>query len=311
MPTAPTISRPLEPSPSTVRSPSRSRSFGSTSQPRIPAGAWDSHMHIIDTIRYALPENAKPVSHQATVRQALANAEHLALPNMVLVQLSNYGNDNSWVLDVLGELGPARSRGVVVFDPDTIDSRTLLQWHQLGVRGVRLNLKSSNSVLSKAEIQATLRKYADKLRPMKTWSIGLYADMDVLDHVQPLIPELQVKVVLEHFGSPTRLPLNPADQPGWEALRTMMEDPRVYVKISAPYLFSKDTEFADLETLAKALFGMRNGDGVVFGSDWPHTMSPGYDAARFRDKVVEWCGNDQVLLEKLFLRNAQNLWDVE
>uniref|UniRef100_A0A8H7K7X5 Amidohydrolase-related domain-containing protein n=1 Tax=Bionectria ochroleuca TaxID=29856 RepID=A0A8H7K7X5_BIOOC len=287
------------------------RFVGSTFKPTIPAGAWDSHMHIIDTTRYPLPENAKPASHQATVSQALANAEHLALPNIVLVQLSNYGNDNSWVLDVLNELGPARSRGVVAFDPDTINSRTLLQWHQLGVRGVRLNLRSSNSVLSKAEIQTTLRKYADKLRPMKTWSIGLYADMDVLDHVQPLISELQVKVVLEHFGSPTRLPLNPAGQPGWDALKAMMEDPRVYVKISAPYLFSKDLEFTDLESLAKALFGMRNGDGVVFGSDWPHTKSPGYDATRFRDKVVEWCGGDQVLQEKLFLRNAQNLWDVE
>ncbi|CAG9990615.1 unnamed protein product [Clonostachys byssicola] len=305
------MSRSLEPRPLTLRRPSRYRLLGSTSKPTVPVGAWDSHIHIIDTTRYPLPENAKPVSHQATVQQALANAEHLALPNMVLVQLSNYGNDNSWVLDVLKRLGPARNRGVVVFDPDTIDSRTLLEWHQLGVRGVRINFRSSNSVLSKTEIQTTLRKYADKLRPMKTWSISLYADMDMLEHIQPLITELQVKVVLEHFSSPIRLPLNPADQPGWETLKTMMEDPRVYVKISAPYLFSKDTEFADLEALTKALFEMRNGDGVVFGSDWPHTKSPGYDATRFRDKVVEWCGGDQVLLEKLFVRNTQNLWDAK
>lgn len=40
-------------------------------------------------------------------------------------------------------------------------------------------------------------------------------------------------------------------------------------------------------------------------------MSPGYDAMRFRDEAAEWCGGDQVLLEKLFRHNAQNQWGVE
>ncbi|KAI8302692.1 2-pyrone-4,6-dicarbaxylate hydrolase [Colletotrichum sp. SAR11_59] len=230
---------------------------------------------------------------------------------MVFVQLSTYGNDNKWMLESLKETGPARGRGVVAFDPERVELQTLKEWHDLGVRGVRVNLRSSKTVLSKSEIQNVLRKYAETLRPLKTWSIGLYADMEVLDHVQPLIPELQVKVVLEHFGSPSFLPLDPSKQPGWDALCRMMEDPSVYVKLSAPYLFSADADFSNLESLTKAFFHMRNGAGVVFGSDWPHTKSRGWDAKPFVETVVEWCDGNEELRERLFRGNARELWDIE
>jgi predicted TIM-barrel fold metal-dependent hydrolase len=287
----------------------RHRFFNSSSKHTPPEGSWDSHIHIIEPKKYPLPKNVK-APHEGTMAQALTNAERLGLPNMVFVQISTYGNDNTWVLDALKEVGPARGRGVVGFDPEHIDSQTLQQWHDLGVRGVRLNLRSSRTTLSKTEIQTVLRKYAEKLRPMKTWSIGLYADMEVLDHVQPLVSELQVKIVLEHFASPAFLPLDPAKQPGWDALNRMMEDSRVYVKISAPYLFSKDSEFKDLESLAKSLLSMRNGAGVVFASDWPHTQSRGYDAKPFMDRCMEWCNGDEELQKKLFRDNAKDLWDI-
>ena len=242
--------------------------------------------------------------------EAVSNASRLNLPNMVFVQVSTYGNDNTWILDALKEVGPSRSRGVVSFDPDTIDSETLQQWHELGVRGVRLNLRSTGRELSKEEIQSVLRKYAEKLRPLKTWSIGLYADMAMLDHVHPLVEELGVKIVLEHFGSPASLPLDPEREPGWDALKKMMEDPRVFAKISAPYIFSKDPEFNDLEVLVKSLLAMRNGNGVVFASDWPHTQSKGYDAKPFVEKCMEWCDRSEELKTKLFRDNAKRLWDV-
>lgn len=273
-------------------------------------GSWDSHVHIIEPKKFPYPKNVK-TPQEATMAQALDNAARLALPNMVFVQLSGYGNDNTWVLNALKEVGPARGRGVVVFDPDQIESKTIQHWHDLGVRGVRLNLKSSGSTLSKSEIQSVLRKYALKLRPMKTWSIGVYAGMDTLDHIQPLVPELEVKIVLEHFASPTVLPLNPEKQPGWDSLNMMMEDSRVFVKISAPYLLSKDPEFKDLESLGKSFLSMRNGNGAVFASDWPHTQSRGYDVVPFIDRCIEWCEGDEELQKKLFRDNARDLWDAQ
>lgn len=242
--------------------------------------------------------------------QALSNAERLGLPNMVFVQISTYKYDNTWILDALKEVGPNRGRGVVAFDPEHINISTLQQWHNLGVRGVRVNLRSSKTVLSKSEIQTVLRKYAEAIRPMKTWSIGLYADMEVLDHVQSVLPELQVKMVFEHFASPASLPLNTVKQPGWNALRDMMKNPQVYVKISAPYLFSKGSDLGDFDSIAKQLISMRNGEGVVFGSDWPHTQSRGYDVRPFIERTKKWCNGDKASLVKLFRDNARDLWDV-
>ncbi|KAI0025395.1 hypothetical protein F4780DRAFT_720835 [Xylariomycetidae sp. FL0641] len=104
----------------------------STMRRSIPEGAWDSHMHVIDTEKYPVPKNAKR-PHSATMHQALMNAARLSLPNIVFVQVSTYGNDNTWVLDALREVGPARGRGVVALDPDRIAPPTLQQWHDRGL----------------------------------------------------------------------------------------------------------------------------------------------------------------------------------
>ncbi|KAF2672684.1 TIM barrel metal-dependent hydrolase [Microthyrium microscopicum] len=275
-----------------------------------PEGSWDSHMHVIEPSRYPFPQNAT-VPKEASIADAFTNARRLGLPNMVFVQISGYGTNNTWILEALKTHG---GRGVVSFDPDNIDVSTLQHWHDLGVRGVRLNLRSSKKEMSATEIQTVLRKYADKLRPLKTWSIGLYADMAMLEHVQPIVRELGVKIVLEHFGSPAHLPLNTDNTPGWKAMCKMMEDPNVFVKISGPYLFShqngKKDGFEDFEGLTKALLRMRNGEGVVFASDWPHTQSRGFDVMPFTEKCLEWCEGDRNLENKLFRDDAKVLWDV-
>lgn len=110
----------------------------------------------------------------------------------------------------------------------------------------------------------------------------------VLDHIAPLVPELQVKIVLDHFACPTSLPLDLLRQPGWKALERMMEDPNVFVKLSAPYLLSTDPQFKDLGSLAKMFLSMRGGKGVVCASDWAYTQSRGYDARPFISKCIEW-----------------------
>lgn len=207
---------------------------------KIPEGSWDSHIHVIEPAKFPFPKNATG-PREATMAQALSHDSSLGMANNVFVQISIYGTDNTWVLNALKNVGPVKGRGVVCFDPDEIDLPTLQSWHALGVRGVRVSLRSTKSVLSPTEIQTILRKYAEKIRPMKTWSIGLYADMKLLNHIEPLLPELDVKIVLEHFASPAFLPLDPDRMAGWRALERMMRDERVFVKISGPYLFSKDS----------------------------------------------------------------------
>ena len=80
----------------------------------------------------------------------------IGINKIVLVQPSIYGNDNSCLIDALSVVGPTNGRGVVGIDPDNVELPTLQKWHQLGVRGVRLNLKSTNIQLTEQAFQDLL-----------------------------------------------------------------------------------------------------------------------------------------------------------
>jgi len=113
-----------------------------TSQRQLPQGSWDSHMHVIDPENYPLAADACYVPQKHLLEQALEREGRLGIHNLVLIQPSVYGFDNSCLLNTLRRLGPHRSRGVVTFDPSSIDLEVLRSWHQLGVRGVRVNFQS-------------------------------------------------------------------------------------------------------------------------------------------------------------------------
>src|SRR5438034_6839853 len=87
---------------------------------QIPPKSWDSHMHIVDPLRYPLSQDAQYTTKSHTLAQALSFESSIGIPNMVLVQPSIYGLDNSCLLDGLKELGSEHGRGVVSIDPDTI-----------------------------------------------------------------------------------------------------------------------------------------------------------------------------------------------
>ena len=82
------------------------------------------------------------------------------------------------------------------------------------------------------------------------------------------------------------------------------------MKLSAPYRISKQEGQGDLEPLARELLDVAGKRSVVFATDWPDTRFTGLDIRPFMERVLEWCGDDQVLVERLFRGNAEDLWDV-
>lgn len=278
-----------------------------------PLNSWDSHIHVCEPSRFPLASSAKYQAHTATLAEAQTKVcTKLGLQKLVFVQPSTYGNDNSCLLDALKKVGPSKGRGVVVFDPATTSLEQLKEWHQQGVRGVRVNLKSVGRVMDLEEFQATLITYANAIQPMKSWVLQLYVELPMMEYVVPIIEQLNVRVVIDHFGSPPRGGLMPAgklsEMRGWDSMLKFMKYPNAYVKISGPYRFSLDPEFHDLEPLAKELLAVRGGAGCVFASDWPHTQFEGVEISPWIDRCIEWCGSDSHLLEMLFKENSDNLW---
>lgn len=297
---------------------------------RMPPGSWDSHMHILDADRYPLCPTAvyKPSKH--TVAQAVAFETSAGASNIVLVQPSIYGNDNSCLLDALRIFGPTRARGVVAFDTRDTPPATLREWHKLGVRGVRLNLQSTGQTMSQEAMEAVLVRYADAIRPLG-WAIQLYIPLAMVKVLEDMVPALGVRICIDHMGSPSLSSscssssstrpkttmmmttttnsshLDPYSLDGFAALVRLLQGGSAYVKMSAPYRLSKNHDYiGEVEPIARELLRAAP-SRVVFATDWPHTRFEGLDITPWIQHVMEWCG-DQRMRDRVFRANAEELW---
>lgn len=232
---------------------------------------------------------------------------------MVIVQPSIYGNDNSCTLQALRDLSPQHGRAVVQFDPERIDEKTLREWHEIGVRGVRVNLVSVGREMSGSELRGELKRYADIIRRFD-WVLQLYIPLKLARELEDVIPDLGIKVCIDHFGSPT-LPeydpskeLKPYDLPGFESMVKLLQG-NTWVKISGQYRVSKDPEYRDLNLIGRELIKEAS-KRVVYATDWPHTRFENIDSVPFIEMCYEWCGAGTAHAERLFKTNAEELWDV-
>ncbi|KAF3147093.1 hypothetical protein TWF569_006183 [Orbilia oligospora] len=291
----------------------------------IPAGSWDSHVHVVgDETRYPLhpshPYRPKPAS-LASLQSFSANL-HPNITHPVIVSLSVYANDNRCLLDALSDLKTqgAVARGVVGIDPHTIPDSELSQMHELGVRGVRLNLKSSLVELSKSEFEKILYRYADRLKPLKTWALQIHLSLLQVALISDIIPKLGVATIIDHLAVPsTKQPAKAQD--GYKGFMRLLSRGEIYTKLSGmdrfPTLPLLDEYATEIVALAP--------DRIVWASDWPHTggvgMNPGGDRNKVQDfrtvddaamikKAVEvYCKGDEGVVKKIWRDNARELWD--
>ena len=111
-----------------------------TLRPQTPSGACDCHIHVFDP-RFPVPgldPSATP-NAPASAYQAVQRA--LGLERAVLVQANAYGADNSCMLEAIEVLGPARTRGVAVVEPD-VTMEQLSALADQGVCGIRFHMLS-------------------------------------------------------------------------------------------------------------------------------------------------------------------------
>ena len=280
----------------------------------IPPDAWDNHVHVIDLEQFPVSQPASYKAHPALLPDLLSSARKLNVPNLVFVQVSMYGTDNSCQLSALKSVTPAHGRAIVEFNPDTIDKATLQEWHNQGVRGVRINLKSAGRELSQEELGELLRKYAKAIASVG-WAIDLHIALSAVPHLESLVPELApTNIIIDHLGSPPRVHNDMSSVPGWNSLVGLLsKHENFHIKISAPYRFvekGEDREFRSLEPLVRTLLKARGGKGVLWASDWPHTRFDGVDVGPWAMRCLEWCDGNRVVMERLFRENAKELWGV-
>ena len=156
----------------------------------LPRHAWDCHVHVFDPTNYPYaPSHAySPVpAPYSTLLAFEGNLSVNAQPqNIVLVQPSPYGTDNSLILDLLEQHSSSNEkqrlmRGISVIDPKNITDAQLERQQQLGIRGIRVNAEATGNVTDYAAVGRQIAASADRVAKYKQWKCQLFIAGDVWD----------------------------------------------------------------------------------------------------------------------------------
>jgi D-galactarolactone isomerase len=266
--------------------------FGLTMRPaprlHAPAGAWDSHIHILDP-RFPTVADAVYQPPVATVEDYRAVQCRLGLQRVLVIQSSTHGTDHTCLLDAIAQFG-AGARGVGMVKAE-VNAAELLRLTEGGVRGARC-LMTPGGVLSWQDVP----RLATRIQEFG-WHTNLQMRGNTLPERFETIAALPGKVVIDHMGLFSR-PVAP-DHPEVRTLLRLLDTGRVWVKLSAPYGggIMGPPPFTAAWPLARAL--VRHApERLVWGSDWPNTfmtqvykLPPG-DPALLLDLLLEWADDD-------------------
>lgn len=284
-----------------------------------PAGAWDSHVHVVDEETFPLHPSHPYRPKKATVEDLQAFHAAHGITHACIVAFSVYHTDNRCLVDALKRL-KGRGRGVACIDPERVTDPELNDLHHAGVRGVRINLGTRKDVFDPSLLIATARR----IKQMG-WVIQVYIAMEQMEELADIIPDLGgVQVVIDHLGAPNGSAGPGRSQRGYTRFLQLLRDGQVWTKLSGTYRFPNlpDLHQYVIEILRTAP------DRVVWASDWPHSggveKNPDGDRRKIQDyrqvddaewvsRCKSWCktadsGDGVELARKIWIDNPRRLW---
>ena len=265
---------------------------------RAPPGACDTHMHIYHA-RYPTAPTALLTPPDALVAEYRKLQARLGIERNVVVQPTTYGTDNRCTLEATAALG-ANARGVATVNQMITDAE-LERLTRAGIRGVRFHMLPGGAL--PWDILETM---AARVRPFG-WHVQLQLDGRALPEREPLLKRLSGTLVVDHIGK--FLQMVTPDHPSFRVLAQLVETGRTYVKLSAPYEFSKagPPDYADAGALAMALIALAP-ERMLWASNWPHPSAhhgkP--DDAVLLDTLLYWA--DDATRRKVLADNPARLY---
>jgi 2-pyrone-4,6-dicarboxylate lactonase len=266
----------------------------------MPAGACDTHCHVISTsAAYPMAPSRSYTPPPAPEEKYLARLGATGCSRGVLVQISVYGTDNRYMLEVLRH-NPDRLRGIAVVTPEVTDQE-LEAMHAAGVRGLRINVLFPGAGLSFDAMETLARRIA----PLG-WHMQFLVDGRELPGLLPRMRKLPCPGVIDHMG---HLPAALGFQhPGFQAVRELVANHGWWAKLSGAYRISDDcNDFAEVVPIAQGLIEAAP-DRMVWGSDWPHVAMPRMpDTGRLRNLLKVWAP-DRAARDRILVDNPSRLY---
>jgi predicted TIM-barrel fold metal-dependent hydrolase len=235
----------------------------------LPDGACDCHVHVFgDPQRYPFAPNRTYTPQTAALPELRTLLDALHMDRVVVVQPSVYGTDNRCTVDAVRELS-GRARGVAVIDASTPDA-ALDEMAHAGIRGIRLNLTQGG--VSDPPVALQRFQTAAERAKKQNWHVQFNTSLKIIEAISPQLLASPVPLVIDHFGGATASA--GVQQPGFDALVTLVKSGKAYVKISgaADLISTQAPDYADVLPLARALVAA-NAQRILWGSNWPHPDS--------------------------------------
>lgn len=246
----------------------------------------DAHVHVWtpDIEKYPLSKgfqksDMKPPSF--TPDELMTHAKPCGVSRVVLIQMSFYGFDNSYMLDVMHKFKGVYS-GVAVIDENDSPAARMRELKKQGVRGFRIRPADSKP-------DAWLK--TDGMREM--WKCGAEENLAMCHLVNPeFLPGVaamcrefgDTPVVIDHFA---RIGVDGMIRKSdLENLCALAKFKTVSVKVSAYYaLGQKKSPYTDLGPMIRQLLDAYGPERLMWASDCPFQVQEGHEYAPSIDLI--------------------------
>jgi 2-pyrone-4,6-dicarboxylate lactonase len=271
----------------------------------MPADACDTHMHVFGSPnRYPSVADPKYDHPGGSPEEYAAVAAALGIGRMVLVQPSFYGTDNRFLLTALRAAG-ARARAVVFLPGPAVETRTLDELHERGVRGLRVDFFKLRDRGPVAAECLQLVHTAAALARSVGWHVELYAPGEIVRDLTQHLPELGVPISVNHMGY-MRADQGLTDADFRRFVRAVESGP-VWVKLTGPYRLADDDGWSRADEMARTLIEAAP-ERMLWGTDWPHIPDCGLDTGMLLARLAHWCP-DESLRTRILVDNPACLYD--
>jgi D-galactarolactone isomerase len=264
-----------------------------------PPGACDTHIHVYDPA-YPLAPTAVAAPPPGTAQEYAGLQRRLGLERSVIVQPTAYGTDNRCTLAGIEVLGRDRTRAVVVVE-DTVTQQQLAEFSEAGAVGARFHMRAG-AAIGWDQLDTIAGRVADA-----GWHVQYQAAGELLPERVKQIRAWPCDVVIDHMGlfsDPSDL-----DDPAVGCLFDLLQTGRVWVKLSAPYISSRQgrPDYGDTAALGKALVKAAP-ERMLWASDWPHpSEEDAPDDARLLDMLSVWAP-DEAVRTRILVDNPAQLY---
>ncbi|MGE3315100.1 MAG: amidohydrolase [Planctomycetaceae bacterium] len=238
----------------------------------------DAHSHIWtpDTVKYPLAAGfrlADMAPPSFTAEELLKEANPVGVDRVVLIQMSFYGFDNSYMLDSICKY-PGKFSGVAVIDQDAKNpSAEMTRLKKLGVRGFRIYPKG-RPVTDWLGSDGLHNMFATGAK--ENLAMCCLIDTNALPSLDRMCRDFpDTPVVIDHLcriGTSGRI--EPKDV---KALCDMARHKNVTVKVSAFYaLGAKKAPYHDLRPMIKQVLDAFGRERLMWATDCPYQVVGGH-----------------------------------